>query len=137
MSELEKLAKQRVPLLYFVPLRWLLGITWIGYFVQFAILTPVPGLLSWAVFALISGILLLLGLFTGLGAFLSLLISYIGWLVFGTSSGIGIFSPNIPTTPLSLVAISIVLLSWKTGRVLGLDKYLVGKAPLLERLQIV
>jgi uncharacterized membrane protein YphA (DoxX/SURF4 family) len=92
---------------------------------------PVPALLSWSVFALIAGILLLLGLFTGFGAFLSLLITFFGWLVFGLS----MFSPT--TTPLSLVVMSIALMSWKTGRVLGLDKYLAGKAPLLERLQIV
>lgn len=136
MSELEKLARQRIPLLYFVPLRWLLGVTWISFFVRYTILTPVPGLLWWTVFALISGVLLLLGLFTGFGAFLSLLITYFGWLVFKTGTNT-IFSLNQPTTPLSLLIISIALMSWKTGRVLGLDKYIVERMPVLAKLQIV
>jgi uncharacterized membrane protein YphA (DoxX/SURF4 family) len=133
MSEFEKLAKQRIPLLYFVPLRLLLGITWIWFFVQFSVLTPVPALLWWTVIGLISGVLLLLGLFTGLGAFLSVLIVYFGWLVYGIS----IFSPTIPTTPLSLLVISLALMSLKTGRVLGFDMFLVKKVPVLVKLQVV
>jgi len=132
MSELETLAKQRVPLLYFVPLRWLLGVTWIWFFVQFAVFTPNAALLSWTVLGLIAGILLLLGLFTVIGAFLSVLITYFGWLVFHIS----IFSPSLPTTPLSLLVISLALMSWKTGRILGLDKYLVEKWPVLDDLFI-
>jgi hypothetical protein len=133
MSEFEKLAKQRVPLLYFVPLRWLLGVTWIWFFVQYSVLTPVPALLSWTVIGLISGVLLLLGLFTGLGAFMSVLIVFFGWLDFGIS----IFSPTIPTTPLSLLVISLALMSLKTGRVLGFDMFLVKRVPVLVKLQVV
>jgi hypothetical protein len=133
MSQLEKLAGQRIPLLYFVPLRWLLGVTWISFFLRYTILTPVPSLHWWTVFGLISGVLLLVGLFTGFGAFLSLLITYFGWLVFKIS----IFPSAIPTTPLSLLIISIALMSWKTGRVLGLDKYVVERMPVLAKLQIV
>jgi uncharacterized membrane protein YphA (DoxX/SURF4 family) len=133
MSEFEKLAKQRVPLLYFVPLRWLLGITWIWFFVQYSVFTPVPALLSWTVIGLIAGILLLLGLFTGLGAFMSVLIVYFGWLVYGIS----IFTPTIPSTPLSLLVISLALMSMKTGRVLGFDMFLVKKVPVLVKLQVV
>jgi len=133
MSEFEKLAKQRIPLLYFVPLRWLLGITWIWFFVQYSVFTPVPALLSWTVIGLIAGILLLLGLFTGLGAFMSVLIVYFGWLVYGIS----IFTPTIPSTPLSLLVISLALMSMKTGRVLGFDMFLVKKVPVLVKLQVV
>lgn len=128
MSDLETLAKQRVPLLYFVPLRWLLGITWIWFFIQYTILAPVPALLWWTVGALISGILLLLGLFTRLGAILSLLIAYSAAYLFTVSQ-------IRASTAFTLVVVSIALIYWKTGRVLGLDKYLVGKMPaVLEKI---
>jgi len=134
MSQLEKLAKQRIPVVWFVPLRVALGITWIWYFLQYAVFTPNAGLLGWCVFALIAGILLFLGLFTGLGAFLSILIVFFGWLDFQIPQ---LFSPTVQTTALTLLVISIALLSWRTGRVLGLDKYLVDKAPILAKLFII
>jgi hypothetical protein len=128
MSDLETLAKQRIPLLYFVPLRWLLGITWIWFFIQYTILTPNPALLWWTVGALISGVLLLLGWFTRLGAILSVLIAYSAAYLF-------VVSQIRSGTAFTLLVVSIVLVYWKTGRVLGLDKYLVGKLPrLLETL---
>lgn len=129
MSELEKLAKQRIPLLYFVPVRLLLGITWIWFFIQYTILTPVPALLWWTVGALIAGVLLLLGLFTKLGAFISLLIAYAAFPSF-------LFTVSqISQNAFTLLVVSIALIYWKTGRVLGLDKYLVGKMPaVLEKI---
>lgn len=132
MSQLEKVAKQRIPVVFFVPLRILLGLTWILYFVKYAVSLPNPALLSWSVIALIAGILLVLGLFTGLGAFLSTLLVYFGWLVF-----FGIGELGRPTTALTLLLASIALLSWKTGRVLGLDKYIVEKVPVLAKYKIV
>lgn len=123
MSELENLAKQRIPLIYFVPVRLLLGITWIWFFIQETVLTPVPALLWWTVAGLIAGVLLLLGLFTKLGAFISLLIAYNAYFLF-TVSALG-----LTTNAFTLLFVSIALVYWKTGRVLGIDKYLVGKLP--------
>jgi len=134
MSELENLAKQRIPLIYFVPVRLLLGISWIWFFIQAVFFQPPAvqqALLGWAVGALIAGVLLFLGFFTKLGAFISVLLAYEAYFSFSVTTF------GFSTNAFTLLFVSIALLYWKVGRVLGIDKYLVGKLPpLLEKILI-
>jgi len=133
LSKFESLSKAKVPLLYFVPLRILTGLSWV---VWGALYLAAYGI--WAVVALIAGGLLITGLLTRLGAFLGVSLSYIGYFSASYSKIANIAPPYSPLVYASwpLFFAGLALLFWNTGRVLGLDSYLVEKAPFFAKIYL-
>jgi hypothetical protein len=129
VDSLEKLAKQSVPLIWFWPLRLLTGIAWIYW--GLLVLNTLTG---WAVIALIAGILLFIGLFARFGAFLGTALSYIAYFENSLAHIAPAFSAfYFATWPLLFV--DIALMFWTSGRVLGLDKFVVEKAPIFAKIR--
>jgi hypothetical protein len=127
VDSLEKLGTQRVRLLWFWPLRLLTGIAWIYWS-----LLVLNTLTAWAVVAMIAGVLLFIGLFARFGAFLGTALSYIAY--FGLAPIAPPFSQfSFATWPLLFV--DIALMFWTSGRVLGLDKFVVEKAPFFAKIR--
>jgi uncharacterized membrane protein YphA (DoxX/SURF4 family) len=140
MSYFEKLSKQQVPLIYFVLLRIFTGLSWLLWSIWVLVgptssLSEAPAAVQlsypYAILALLAGIFLILGLLTRLGAFLGVLITYLGF--FNLVAIAPSFSALFFALPFLMFS-CIVQLFWNTGRVLGLDKYVVPKIPFLAKI---